>query len=74
MKAQFRQWRQQPETDKFFNYLKKMRESTKENWAKRAFEGSDFQTMMLKNAEALGEVAILDDLLHLETFEDMETE
>ena len=51
-----------------------MRESTKENWAKRAFEGSDFQTMMLKNAEALGEVAILDDLLHLETFEDMETE
>ena len=73
LRKEYQQWRETTETARFFRYLHQLRERTKEDWAQRAFEGNDFQTMMLKNAAALGEVAILDDLLKAETFEDLET-
>lgn len=68
--TRYRQWRQNPDTEQFFKELHMMREEIKENWAQRSFIGDTPDEMYAKNASALGEVRILDDLLKKEQFDE----
>jgi len=59
---EFDEWRQHPTTERFFNYLKLVEESAKEDWATEQFVGSSLEEMALKNAKALGGVSVLRQL------------
>lgn len=61
----FANWRQIPETQRFFRYLKDKRDECKENWAQRMYVKKTDSESEANNYEALGSVAVLEDLLNL---------
>lgn len=69
--AQFLLWREHPETVRFFRFLKDKKQEAMESWAKRKFVGDSIEVSVACNAEALGSVAVLQDLLDL-TNQDIE--
>ncbi len=63
---EFKEWRQHPFTQRFFQFLFLRREKNKEDWAKETFVGVDLQSWAIQNATALGGVRVLDQLLELD--------
>ena len=56
-------WAQHPMTQKYLQGLKSLVEQSKELWASRKFEGKSLEQSALQNAEALGAVSILQELI-----------
>ena len=50
----------------FFQYLKNLRESAKEDWAFEQFVGNDLNEWALRNAKALGGVQVIKNLIDME--------
>ena len=71
---EFRDWRQHPFTQRFFQFLSLRREQNKEDWAKGMHEGENLQDWALKNAKALGGVAVIDALIDLEMSDILQSE
>ena len=67
--SEWQQWLQNPVTKEWFKYLKLRREKVKEEWASSVYVGS-FDETVQRNAHALGEVELLQELYNLE-FEDV---
>lgn len=64
--TQFSQWRAQPETQEFFNYLWRLRLVAMEDWAHRAFLGDTPEESNRRNDHALGQVEALTKLTFVE--------
>lgn len=66
-KEEWDQWKRQPETAAFFEYLDRLREFNKEAWAGGAFEGGEEDTtpeiFALRQARVLGEMKALSALI-----------
>jgi hypothetical protein len=67
---EFTEWQQHPMTERFFNFLKLLRESAKEDWAREQFIGDGLEDWALRNAKALGGVTALHELSKV-TLEDI---
>lgn len=70
LKERYQLWRQLPETQRFFNYLQRLRESAKEDWEYAEFVGTSMEEMALRNAKALGGVEVLRNLITMETLDE----
>jgi hypothetical protein len=60
------EWKQHPFTQRFFNYLRLLRESAKEDWAREQFVGANLEEWALTNAKAIGAVGALRELGEIE--------
>ena len=56
---EFDEWKSHPITERFFNYLRLVEASAKEDWAREQFVGTSMEEMALRNAKALGGVSVL---------------
>ena len=70
LKERYQLWKLLPETQRFFNYLQRLRESAKEDWEYAEFVGSSMEEMALRNAKALGGVEVLRNLITMETIDE----
>lgn len=68
---EFQEWKKHPASERFFKFLAKTREGIKEEWANSAFVGAEKEETLQRNAAALGQVRILEDLINA-TFEEIE--
>jgi hypothetical protein len=68
---QFSQWRKQPETQEFFDYLWRLRLIAMEDWAHRAFMGNTPDQSNRRNDHAIGQVECMTKLLTVK-FEDIQ--
>lgn len=69
-RQRYRLWCSLPGTQQFLKELSHLRLQTMEDWAHRAFEGTNIEEMAVQNAYALGGIRVLDDLLAKETFDE----
>lgn len=60
---EWKEWKLHPVTHEFFNSVKARIEEKKSDWANGAFTGESLDASMQKNAEAIGAVIALADLL-----------
>lgn len=71
------EWQNHPVTQLYRAYLANMYEVRKEQWASGAFSGGSMEQAVMRSAEALGEVGLLQQLLSLtldEVKEDLSNE
>lgn len=61
--SEFKEWKVNPQTVEFFDYLKRLREITKEEWAQALFVGDTSDETTQRNSAALGQVKLLDVLV-----------
>jgi hypothetical protein len=67
---EFAEWMQHPVTEKYREYLGKLRLEIMENWAAGMYTSESSEGTAQKNAVGLGQLQLLEDLLNL-THEEM---
>lgn len=66
----YQQWRRNPETEAFFKILIDAKQEALETWAAGGYTGQNIEDMALRNAKALGGLAVINQVLSLETFDE----
>jgi hypothetical protein len=67
---EFSEWLLQPMTVAYMSYLKELKRSTMEDWAAGLYTAESAEGTAQKNAVALGQIRLIEDLLTL-TVEDI---
>ena len=63
--ARFKAWHAQDDTKEFFKYLQGKRDECTEGWVAGRFTSDTVEGTAMMNAEALGVVSVIDDILNL---------
>lgn len=69
--SEWKEWKANPQTSEFFQFLARLREEIKEDWAQSYYVGESDSETVQRNAAALGQVDLLGRLQYV-TFESVE--